>query len=269
MAKFKVGDRVQVVDDRVGRKLGETGEIIGIDITLSTTFYYIKWDAGVHEQGLYENRLEALPVAEAAGKPAFKVGDRVQLKHAKMTGTIKKIPGDALRDEPSYAVNWDWYPDGDLTATTYESEIELASLTIETGKYYRTRDGRKVGPMEIWNPAVEHPWRQQGGSAVFSAGGDIWRDDGSSEYDVPQLIAEWVDEPSSNDNQPVAEQQAGTVFIDVSKAGPSQLHLAKGRLVKVNQGFGFELARYGDYVWVDTGKKQPVVAHVNEIKEAA
>ncbi|NKB79356.1 hypothetical protein HED49_13175 [Ochrobactrum daejeonense] len=55
----------------------------------------------------------------------------------------------------------------------------------------------------------------------------------------------------------------------MSKADPSQLHLAKGRLVKINQGYGFELARYGDYVWVDTGKKQPVVAHVNEIKEAA
>ena len=74
------------------------------------------------------------------------------------------------------------------------------AFTIETGKFYRTGDGRKVGPMEIWNPAVEHPWQQQGGSDVFTTGGDIWRGDGSSKYSVPDLIAEWVDEPASNDN---------------------------------------------------------------------
>lgn len=135
-------------------------------------------------------------------------------------------------------------------------------LTIETGKFYRTRNGRKVGPMKRYNDG----WLNES-----DGHGRMWRDDGLRYYEESRsdLIAEWVDEPASNDNAPVAEQQAGTVFIDVSKAGPSQLHLAKGRLVKVNQGFGFELARYGDYVWVDTGKKQPVVAHINEIKEAA
>lgn len=210
-----------------------------------------------------DDEFELLPVADATGKPAFRVGDRVRLKHANLTGTIKKIPGDGLRDEPSYAVNWDWYPEGDLTATTYESEIELVSLTIETGKFYRTRDGRKVGP-------IDHNGFGVYGSPEYPG---HWYENGLSYSDnthsPTDLIAEWVDEPSSNDNQPVAEQQAGTVFIDVTKAGPSQLHLAKGRLVKINRGYGFELARYGDYVWVDTGKKQPVVAHVNEIKEAA
>lgn len=80
-----------------------------------------------------------------------------------------------------------------------------ATLKIEAGKFYKTRDGRKVGPMSRWSQTAEHPWEQQGGSSVFTNGGDIWRDDGTSEYDVPPLIAEWIDEPvvkaeASNDN---------------------------------------------------------------------
>ena len=85
------------------------------------------------------------------------------------------------------------------TATTPE---QPATLKIEAGKFYKTRDGRKVGPMVRWSYSAEHPWEQQGGSSVFTKGGDIWRDDGTSEYDVPPLIAEWIDEPAatSNDN---------------------------------------------------------------------
>lgn len=78
-----------------------------------------------------------------------------------------------------------------------------ATLKIEAGRFYKTRDGRKVGPMVRWSYSVEHPWEQQGGSSVFTKGGDIWRDDGTSEYDVPPLVAEWIDEPvakPSNDN---------------------------------------------------------------------
>ncbi|MCW8279901.1 hypothetical protein K7A42_03310 [Agrobacterium sp. InxBP2] len=78
-----------------------------------------------------------------------------------------------------------------------------ATLKIEAGRFYKTRDGRKVGPMARWSYSAEHPWEQQGGSSVFTKGGDIWRDDGTSEYDVPPLIAEWIDEPvakPSNDN---------------------------------------------------------------------
>lgn len=86
------------------------------------------------------------------------------------------------------------------TATT---PAQPATLKIEAGRFYRTRDGQKVGPMARWSYSAEHPWEQQGGSSVFTKGGDIWRDDGTSEYDVPPIIAEWIDEPvakPSNDN---------------------------------------------------------------------
>lgn len=215
-----------------------------------------------------DDEFELLPVAEATGKPAFKVGDRVRVLSDYLpwasVDEIGVVQAVNARDRDCY-VKFETERMGDHTWYVRWDNLELApALTIETGKFYRTRDGRKVGP------AVG-----DGRAERFSLGEKfLYRTDGkymfnSSESLDGDLIAEWVDEPASNDNQPVAEQQAGTVFIDASKAGPSQLHLAKGRLVKVNQGYGFELARYGDYVWVDTGKKQPVVAHVNEIKEAA
>lgn len=89
------------------------------------------------------------------------------------------------------------------TATAAATSEQPATLKIEEGKFYKTRDGRRVGPMAQWALEAEHPWEQQGGSNVFTKGGDIWRDDGTSEYDAPPLIAEWIDDPvakPSNDN---------------------------------------------------------------------
>lgn len=85
-------------------------------------------------------------------------------------------------------------------------------FTIETGKFYRTRDGRRVGPMR----------RHSDGWLNESDGhGRMWRDDGLRYYeesrgDGSDLIAEWVDEPASNDNQPVAEQQACAADITLT-----------------------------------------------------
>lgn len=85
--------------------------------------------------------------------------------------------------------------------------FELVTLKIEAGKFYKTRDGRKVGPM------VEDKWhdRRYGWTVahVFNAEyGKAWRGDGAFHPDVgtqhgADLIAEWIDEPAakaSNDN---------------------------------------------------------------------
>ncbi|MEL4072247.1 hypothetical protein WKW50_19080 [Ochrobactrum sp. GPK 3] len=255
----KVGDKVRCLVTEFDVRKGELYEVLEVQDSGRVWFL----DDVSDRFYLDVDEYELLPVAEATGKPAFKVGDRVvALKDSAYSikkgsiSTVVRVDGDhiSIRKENGTFDGW-----------RAEYFALAPSLTIETGKFYRTRDGRKVGPMVH---ATYGDW--------FYVRGDAgsWRhngavDDAYTERQFGSLIAEWVDEPASNDNQPVAEQQAGTVFIDASKAGPSQLHLAKGRLVKVNQGYGFELARYGDYVWVDTGKKQPVVAHVNEIKEAA
>jgi len=62
-------------------------------------------------------------------------------------------------------------------------------LTLEVGKYYRTRDGRKVGPMksnshEVWAyVSQERTYRQDG----------TWHRFDETDND---LIAEWTDEPT-------------------------------------------------------------------------
>ncbi len=83
-----------------------------------------------------------------------------------------------------------------------------AALKIEAGKFYRTRDGRKVGPMieDKWHDrdygwTVEHEFNAEYGKA--------WRADGTFHIDRSKkhkddLIAEWIDEPVAkpcNDNE--------------------------------------------------------------------
>lgn len=74
-------------------------------------------------------------------------------------------------------------------------------MKIEEGKYYRTRDGRKVGPM-VYEHRISHPWAEAGSESVY-----IWREDGTSIFD-PDIIAEWTDEtePTPWKDMPDAEK---------------------------------------------------------------
>lgn len=72
------------------------------------------------------------------------------------------------------------------------------SIKLEAGKFYRTRDGRKVGPMRKWDfePGLfdcadmdGEYWSENGFNADGPDGGII----GDREID---LIAEWADEPA-------------------------------------------------------------------------
>jgi len=82
------------------------------------------------------------------------------------------------------------------------AEALPAKLQIEAGKFYKTRDGRKVGPMEqswgAWRDATRRLTSQSwSANGTFIAGL-------VSNLD---LISEWV-EPASNDNAPVVEYPA-------------------------------------------------------------
>jgi len=193
MGKFKVGDRVQVVDDRGGAKLGETGEIIGTDTTFSTAFYYIKWDAGSRKQGLYENRLALLPIAGATGKPAFKVGDRVRV----IAKTGARMPdigvvGVICDCDDGYTVAVEG-----VGAFGYDAhDLELVPMLLEHGRYYRSRNGRKIGPVYVVN--------SQAGGCIADDGDEChpYRRDGTIMYSDSEhldLISEWIDEPVKAD----------------------------------------------------------------------
>lgn len=93
-----------------------------------------------------------------------------------------------------------------------DANEEAAPIKIEEGKYYRTRDGRKVGPAVPNHIApISYPW-----NIPYRGAYHAYRVDGTSCIDdKDDVVAEWQDEPvadepiatpaSANDNQvPVA-----------------------------------------------------------------
>lgn len=72
-----------------------------------------------------------------------------------------------------------------------EPAVEPTTLSIQAGRYYKTRDGRKVGPATENRESREYPWEVNGltfDNDGFWITGDKHSDD---------LIAEWVDEPTA------------------------------------------------------------------------
>lgn len=95
------------------------------------------------------------------------------------------------------------------------------ALQIEKGKFYRTRDGRKVGPMtRVADSATYSPpwaWTNAPDGHLGSDEHYLWRDDGTEAWllyytESPHdLIAEWVDEyPVWSDMTP---EQKGAILL--------------------------------------------------------
>jgi len=90
-----------------------------------------------------------------------------------------------------------------LTTATTE---QPAALKIEAGKFYKTRDGRKVGPIVVaQGRGKPWPWRSRYGLNIYYFKEDGFSCPGSAHLhrDADDIIAEWIDEPvakPSNDN---------------------------------------------------------------------
>lgn len=139
----------------------------------------------------------------------FKKGDEVRLinsgdynghgRYGKTGELGTVIQYDAV--DHTYYV--DFSESGRWWAKASNLEPSASTLKIEAGKFYKTRDGRKVGPAFI-----------VGSCAVFGNGSNyasaVWADDGRSSHRDDKLslkdndiIAEWIGDPvakPSNDN---------------------------------------------------------------------
>lgn len=132
----------------------------------------------------------------------FKKGDRVRCVHGTGTARIAAVRSDgrvqATWDTGGASTEWWESSDWDLIAPVAEQPAAPATLVIEAGRYYKTRDGRKVGPAKL----AEYP----SGPCKWTLH-DTWmyQDDGTagliSAYD-PDLIAEWI-EPQAAEVQDI------------------------------------------------------------------
>lgn len=162
----------------------------------------------------------------------FKNGDRVRIARGPNNGgfgaigdvgTIATVDGTAceVRFETGKEAGDVWWVGHDYLELIHAA----ATLTIQAGKCYRTRDGRKVGPMRLFNG---------GWTAHYDVEGRMWKTDGTRLFggnEHTNLIAEWIDEPAaapkpvavagSNDNgpAPVAGQPAANDAGGGFKAG--------------------------------------------------
>ncbi|MEJ5026335.1 hypothetical protein [Brucella anthropi] len=216
----KVGDRItaKLDDSYKDYRAGDTFYVQEIDEQNGETIVVFTDNVGDKRyRRVGEFTVEHVPVAVATGKPVFKVGDRVvALKDSAYSikkgsiSTVVRVNGDhiSIRKENGEADGW-----------LAEYFALAPSFTIEAGKFYRTRDGRKVGPMGAW---------YDDGSCFNSTdylNGGLWKPNGEAYFskakDSPTLIAEWVDEPASNDNLP-STTPAIVALIEGGQPKPSE-----------------------------------------------
>lgn len=206
----------------------------------------------------------------------FRVGDRVRALQDSGLGAFlagKEYEVLDVRYENITAINERGQRDSwgehhfELLPVAEATSTAKPGLKIEAGKYYRTRDGRKVGPVTYRDGYfIANLWHYNSAGECGYEG----RHDPSHDWrDELDLIVEWVDEPVKKAAPVAVQQDAPELTVKLSFDADDVTNAIKSTLLKTNQGYGFEIARHGDYVWVDTGKKAPIVLKATDVQAAA
>ncbi|PDS97555.1 hypothetical protein CO659_12910 [Rhizobium sp. S9] len=264
MGKFKVGDKVRRENyGHANFPVGSEGVIAAIDPDGSIL---LEGDKPGYAHQTYNLSL----VKPSAPEWQPKVGDRVRLVKdgRSTTGAIGKTAtisswGGKLIDTGEYLLDIDPPVDyktmaatPSFTRATIDCFEPLPAFTIEAGKFYKTRDGRKVGPVTEEGYMDVYPFRVPGGPY-----GKVYiRKDGTanlgmSEKESPlwDLIAEWVDEPAvavaaSNDNAAPAKFKVGDrVRFRADYGSPARGQLATVIAVNVWGNDGIQVDLGGPY----------------------
>lgn len=212
--KFKVGDRVRRLNHSHGvLKIGEIGTVAKVD----GDDIYIEGDRDAVCHRDYN-----LELVEQRWQP--KVGDRVRMKR-EVDGNKSDCGATVIYNDGSVlqpiAIKFDerqgfahtarghaeegfgyWVEADDIERLPITTDV---AITIKSGKFYKTRDGRKVGPAFVSGRTTTFGERSNWASAVWTDNGrQSNRSDLTSET-PNDIIAEWVDEPAAqvkvaNDN---------------------------------------------------------------------
>lgn len=106
-------------------------------------------------------------------------------------------------------------------------------MKLEEGKYYKTRDGRKVGPMESWSSYQDkHP---------FESDGLLWMADGTGyegNHPGQDIVSLWKDEAT--------EPKLSGETIDLIAIDSLKWHMADGDMEPLQlEAFRIVLRYYG------------------------
>lgn len=214
----KVGDRITAKLDDAFKdyRAGDTFYVQKIEEHAGETAVVFTDNVGdTRRRRVSEFTVEHAPVADATGMPAFKVGDRVRViiktgVNMPDTGVV----GVICNCDDGYTVAVEG-----VGAFGYDAhDLELVPIFLEHGRYYRSRNGRKIGPVYVVN--------SQTGGCIADDGVEChpYQRDGTIMYGDSEhldLIAEWVDEPASNDNAP-ATAPAIVALIEGGEPKPSE-----------------------------------------------
>ncbi|RWN51428.1 MAG: hypothetical protein EOS04_24465 [Mesorhizobium sp.] len=219
--KFAVGDKVRALETSYGEdyKKGNvyTVKSVSFEFDNLTTEFDEKgstsngWRASAFEPAPTYSSCAAAEVDNLADeygggrkatvrKPGYRFtnqdrpspGDRVSIG-VQGTFTVKDVTADGYIQFTDRPAGHTWM----LHATESSSDCTLvqaaSTLRIEAGKFYKTRDGRKVGPARLSEyPSAKCKWSL----------GELWlyQDNGTSGNAVVRtadLVAEWQDEPAA------------------------------------------------------------------------
>ncbi|WP_019567227.1 hypothetical protein [Agrobacterium sp. 10MFCol1.1] len=204
MGEFKKGDFVRVKDNRGAPMDYKNGDVCQISAVRDDLVFSNK------KPGMFAKRFE--PWQPRVGERVRYGGRSTVYSEKELIGIEGQVTG---LDGNLVTVKWDKaIVDGIMTGgAKYIENIEPiitaatpeqpATIKIEAGKFYKTRDGRKAGPAFI-----------SGNIATFGNASNyasaVWSDDGRSSSREDKLslkdndiVAEWIDEPvakPSNDN---------------------------------------------------------------------
>lgn len=236
MGKFKVGDRVLCTETCEGQFTA--GKTYTVRAPNTHSLGVVEDDSGC-ENGWSYDFFNPVPVAESTGtatdgaqadKPKFKVGDRVRVTDPVLLryGTPIGAMGTITMAGDNYVeFDLDHPEDGKIGQVLsyphdYLEPVAVAQqpqpLRIEAGKFYRTRDGRKVGPMRRWSDEAKHRWEAADDEMPY-----IWADDGT---EIDSDIDDGADLVVEAD-EPPAEPQSTKEILDELEAWIAEQDAAK------------------------------------------
>ena len=204
MGKFGIGARVSddgdlgtIIDKRPGERL------VKFDEPAFTTRWWkkgwLKAVAPAPEVSAPDTAVPTVAPTTASADCEFKVGDKVKFTTKSPASRAEYFDGvmtvAGLRTYSGKVMVKIGYPSGLNQITTPESLILAPTLTVEVGKFYKTRDGKRVGPIEETRGFFggSHPFCYDEGEGRWSVTPTgVWSGDGKP-GDWRDLVEEWAE----------------------------------------------------------------------------